>query len=77
MTADPTTTIDRPDESDPTYTHFTHRTQFLHLLNNLLRRKVDEESVGKQDDEEDGWVRGMGAIVSWSVRSGLCGMTWA
>ncbi len=62
-TANMTTTIPT-DESDPTYTHFTHRTEFIHLLDKFLTRRVDAKSVDKEDEQEDGWVREMGAIVS-------------
>jgi hypothetical protein len=52
-------------ESDPTYTHFTHRDEFSALLNEFLRRtKLDEEHVdGEEDAREVRLVNQMGGIV--------------
>lgn len=52
-------------ESDPTYTHFTHRDEFNALLNEFLRRtKLDEEHVDEEDQaKEVRLVNQMGGIV--------------
>jgi hypothetical protein len=62
------------DDSDPTYTHFAHRDEFLSLLKRILSYDLAEDTSGDrssnalkkaraQEEEEDGIVKLMGAIV--------------
>jgi hypothetical protein len=54
------------DDSDPTYTHFAHREQFLELLDRFCRYCVEEKTTAKEDEVEEALVSEMGAIVSIS-----------
>lgn len=52
------------DDGDPTYTHFSHRTEFLDLLQKFMTLDLCKESTEKEDEEEDVVVACLGAIVS-------------
>lgn len=49
---------------DPTYTHFSHRTEFLDLLQQFVTLDLCKESTEKEDEDEDVVVACLGAIVS-------------
>jgi hypothetical protein len=62
------------DASDPTYTHFAHRDEFLALLQQVLAYDLGENIQGdgsavalkkekSQEEEEDRLIKLMGAIV--------------
>lgn len=62
------------DDSDPTFTHFAHRDEFLVLLQQILSYDLAEDTSGDgspaalkraraQEEEEDRLVKLMGAIV--------------
>lgn len=47
------------DDGEATYTHFAHRAELEKLLAKLL-----EDGASKSEQELDGLVKGMGAVVS-------------
>ncbi|WVQ62666.1 uncharacterized protein L199_000813 [Kwoniella botswanensis] len=51
------------DDSDPTYTHFAHRAEFLELLGRFLNIEIAGESGVKEDEDEEGLVNSLGAIL--------------
>ncbi|WWC99224.1 hypothetical protein V866_006120 [Kwoniella sp. B9012] len=51
------------DDSDPTYTHFAHRAEFLELLGRFLGIDITGESGSKEDEDEEGLVDSLGAIL--------------
>nr|XP_019014520.1 uncharacterized protein I206_00602 [Kwoniella pini CBS 10737]OCF53301.1 hypothetical protein I206_00602 [Kwoniella pini CBS 10737] len=53
------------DDSDPTYTHFAHRAEFLGLLNRFLEIDITAKSSSKDDEEEEVFVKSMGAILDY------------
>lgn len=52
-------------DSDPTYTHFTHRDEFTQLLNEFLQRSILDQEFTQADeaDKERKLVEQMGGIV--------------
>lgn len=52
------------DDSDPTYSHFGHRHEFLSLLEQFLNVDVQATPSAGDGDAEDELVKKMGAIVS-------------
>lgn len=55
------------DDWDPTYTHFSHRAEFLDLLRKFVTLDLCKESIEKEDEDEDVHVSCLGAIVSQFV----------
>ncbi|WVF65933.1 hypothetical protein IAT40_000671 [Kwoniella sp. CBS 6097] len=53
------------DDSDPTYTHFAHRTEFLELLERFLSLDIKRVSDVKEDEAEDALINSMGAILDY------------
>ncbi|KIR54961.1 cofactor D [Cryptococcus gattii Ru294] len=53
------------DDWDPTYTHFSHRTEFLDLLQKFLTLDICKESTEKEDEDEDAIVACLGAILDY------------
>ncbi|WVQ80901.1 hypothetical protein IAT38_003008 [Cryptococcus sp. DSM 104549] len=53
------------DESDPTYTHFAHRAEFLASLGQFLAIDACREPSSKEDEEEDALVESLGAILDF------------
>ncbi|WWD08947.1 hypothetical protein V865_007062 [Kwoniella europaea PYCC6329] len=51
------------DDSDPTYTHFAHRAEFLELLGRFLEIDITGESGPKEDEDEEGLVNNLGTIL--------------
>ena len=51
------------DDADPTYTHFTHRQQFLDLLNELLSLDLHHDPSASEDESEEKLVSSLGQIV--------------
>ena len=51
------------DDSDPTFTHFAHRDEFLGLLAQFLAVDLASEPSASEDEAEIGLVRSMGGIV--------------
>lgn len=54
------------DDSDPTYSHFGHRDEFLGLLSKFLATDVQAKPSAEETEDEDELVKKMGAIVSCS-----------
>lgn len=52
------------DDTDPTYTHFSHRTEFLAHLADFLSLDLSHDPSESEQEHEEGLVRAMGAIVS-------------
>lgn len=50
-------------DSDPTYTHFGHRDEFLKLLQRLLELDLRRDATVKEDEDEVKLVDQMGGIV--------------
>ena len=50
-------------DSDPTYTHFDHREEFLELLDGLIAIHLSREPSARENEDEDGRVKRLGAIV--------------
>nr|XP_019048752.1 hypothetical protein I302_02526 [Kwoniella bestiolae CBS 10118]OCF27682.1 hypothetical protein I302_02526 [Kwoniella bestiolae CBS 10118] len=53
------------DDSDPTYTHFAHRAEFLELLGRFLTIDIIRESDARDDEDEEGLVTSLGAILDY------------
>ncbi|WVQ93564.1 hypothetical protein IAU59_000639 [Kwoniella sp. CBS 9459] len=53
------------DDSDPTYTHFAHRSEFLDLLDRFLNLDIERESDVKEDEVEDFLVNALGGILDY------------
>jgi hypothetical protein len=51
------------DDTDPTYTHFSHRTEFLAHLADFLSLDLSLDPSESEQEDEEGLVRAMGAIV--------------
>ncbi|KAK4685879.1 tubulin-specific chaperone D, partial [Tremellales sp. Uapishka_1] len=51
------------DDSDPTYTHFAHRTEFLQLLDQVLAVNIEQRPSIREDEVEEGLVAALGAIL--------------
>ncbi|KAK8845579.1 hypothetical protein IAR55_006295 [Kwoniella newhampshirensis] len=52
-------------DSDPTFTHFAHRVEFLALLHQLLSLDTCRESSIKEDEQEEDLVTSLGAILDY------------
>jgi hypothetical protein len=52
------------DDSDPTYTHFAHRGEFIDLLQQSLALDLLHEPTQKENEQEERLVNAMGTIVS-------------
>ena len=59
------------DDSDPTYTHFAHRAEFLKLLSRFLSIDVERQPLTREDEEEERLVGNMGAVVSLPQCDGI------
>ena len=55
------------DNSDPTFTHFAHRVNFLTLLEQFVNLDVGEQTNLREEEDEDKLVEALGAIVSGFV----------
>lgn len=55
------------DDSDPTYSNFGHRDEFLGLLKQFLATNVQATPSPEESEAEDELVKKMGAIVSFLV----------
>ncbi|WWD22528.1 hypothetical protein CI109_107021 [Kwoniella shandongensis] len=53
------------DESDPTYTHFAHRNEFLILLHRFLSLDICSKSTTKDEEEEEILVTSLGGILDY------------
>ncbi|WRT63818.1 uncharacterized protein IL334_000743 [Kwoniella shivajii] len=53
------------DDSDPTYTHFAHRGEFLGLLERFLKLDISREPDTKEEEEEEGSITSLGAILDY------------
>ncbi|OCF31205.1 cofactor D [Kwoniella heveanensis BCC8398] len=53
------------DDSDPTYTHFAHRSEFLALLERFRSLDIERESDAKEDEVEDALVDSLGGILDY------------
>ncbi|WVO16748.1 hypothetical protein L204_104432 [Cryptococcus depauperatus] len=53
------------DDCDPTFTHFSHRSQFLKALGKFLQLDVCQESSEKQDEQEEAQVAHLGGILDY------------
>ncbi|OXB38247.1 hypothetical protein LQV05_006482 [Cryptococcus neoformans] len=53
------------DDWDPTYTHFSHRAEFLDLLRKFVTLDLCKESIEKEDEDEDVHVSCLGAILDY------------
>jgi hypothetical protein len=54
------------DDTDPTYTHFSHRTEFLSHLADFLALDLSHDPSESDEEHEEGLARAVGAIVSIS-----------
>ena len=52
------------DESDPTYTHFAHRQEFLRLLDGFLELDLRGNVEPRDHEEEERLVDQLGDVVS-------------
>jgi hypothetical protein len=52
------------DESDPTYTHFAHRQEFLRLLDGFLTLDLQGDVGQREHEAEERLVDQLGDIVS-------------
>ena len=52
------------DDSDPTFTHFAHRSEFLDLLKRFLDLDLRRDPDQREDEEEVRLLDQLGAIVS-------------
>ena len=50
-------------EDDPTYTHFTHRDEFLRLLATLLQVDLHHAPTSEEDEAETEVLKQLAAIV--------------
>lgn len=55
------------DDWEPTYTHFSHKTEFLDSLREFVTLDIGKESTEKEDEDEDALVTCLGAVVSQLV----------
>ncbi|GFZ52002.1 hypothetical protein JCM24511_09773 [Saitozyma sp. JCM 24511] len=51
------------DDTDPTYTHFSHRAEFLAHLADFLSLDLSHDPSESEQEHEEGLVRAMGAIL--------------
>lgn len=58
------------DDADPTYTHFSHRLEFLTLLDRFLAIDLRSSPDQTEDEEEERMVGQLGAIVSSHLSPG-------
>ena len=52
------------DDADPTYTHFAHRSEFLHQLNRFIKLDLTRDPDQFEDEDEERSVARLGSIVS-------------
>lgn len=52
------------DDSDPTYTHFQHRAEFMSLLSKFLAIDLGADPTSAEDKDEGALVTQLGNIVS-------------
>jgi hypothetical protein len=53
-------------DDDSTYTHFAHREQFFHLLEEFLTYRLDQPNATQEQSEaEERLVGALGSIVSF------------
>lgn len=52
------------DDSDPTYTHFAHRDEFMAILDKFTAINTEAPATSGEDFTEGGMVKSMGNIVS-------------
>lgn len=55
------------DDSDPTYTHFAHREEFLKLLGELLKLDLSQTPDTEGNETEEKLVTSQGAIVGSTI----------
>lgn len=53
------------DDSDPTYTHFQHRAEFMSLLSRFLAIDLSADTTAAEDKDESSQVTQLGNIVSF------------
>ncbi|WWC85834.1 uncharacterized protein L201_000701 [Kwoniella dendrophila CBS 6074] len=53
------------DDSDPTYTHFAHRAEFIGLLDHFLKIELTQKSTEREDEAEDSLVNDLGGILDF------------
>lgn len=63
-----TTLAEVVDDSDPTYSNFGHRDEFLELLKQFLAANAQATPSPEESEAEDELVKKMGAIVSLKWR---------
>ncbi|WWC58144.1 uncharacterized protein I303_100679 [Kwoniella dejecticola CBS 10117] len=53
------------DESDPAYTHFAHRDEFLGLLNRFCLIEITAGSTSREDEDEEVLLNSLGSILDY------------